>query len=60
VRVAHGFGAWDGMIEGAPQSDLEKTWPEGHVALFVTDMGGAAVTALFGPGAGAIWAIDIA
>lgn len=28
--------------------------------LFVTDMGGEAVTALFGPGAGAIWAIPIA
>lgn len=39
VRVAHGFGAWDGQ-------------------LFVTDMGGTAVSALFGPGAGAVWAID--
>jgi hypothetical protein len=40
VRVAHGFGPWDGT-------------------LFVTDMGGAAVSALFGPGAGAIWAIPL-
>lgn len=39
VRVAHGFGAWEG-------------W------LFVTDMGGAAVSALFGPGAGAVWAVS--
>lgn len=40
LRVAHGFGAWDGH-------------------LFVTDMGGVAVTALFGPGEGAIWAIPL-
>ena len=40
VRVAQGFGAWDGQ-------------------LFVTDMGGVAVTALAGPGAGAVWALDI-
>lgn len=37
VRVAQGFGAWDG-------------W------LFVTDMGGVGVSALFAPGQGAIWA----
>lgn len=28
--------------------------------LFVTDMGGVAVTALFGPGAGTVWRIDLA
>ncbi|MFA5861915.1 MAG: hypothetical protein WDA16_09510 [Candidatus Thermoplasmatota archaeon] len=41
VRVARGFGSWDGK-------------------LFVTEMGGEAVTALYGPGAGAVWVIDIA
>lgn len=27
--------------------------------LFVTDMGGAAVSALFGPGAGAVWVVEV-
>ncbi len=40
VRIAEGFGSWDGWI-------------------FVTDMGGQAVTALAGPGEGAVFAVHV-